>query len=103
MVSSVLGFSNLNKVRKETHFKTIKRTPMPVIPILASKCIPSKKVAIKPREPAWISFIVKRHIRKRGKAYRKAKRTNFKKLLQVPIFFKCSVPSLDLYNRIHTG
>ena len=43
---------------------------------LAAECIPNKTVRIKPFEPPWISCHVKRYIRKRKRAYRKAKRTN---------------------------
>ncbi|MCG8049353.1 MAG: reverse transcriptase domain-containing protein [Candidatus Thiodiazotropha endolucinida] len=43
---------------------------------LAQECIPTKKVRIKPTEPPWINCNIKRHIRKRKRAYKKAKRTN---------------------------
>ena len=43
---------------------------------IATECIPNKYVQIKPLEPPWISLNLKRHIRKRKRAYKKAKRTN---------------------------
>ena len=42
---------------------------------LADECIPNKTVRIKLFEPLWISCHVKRYIRKRKRAYKKAKRT----------------------------
>lgn len=43
---------------------------------LASECIPNKLVKIKPAEPSWINANIKQYIRKRKRAYRKARRTN---------------------------
>lgn len=43
---------------------------------LASQCIPNKLVKIKPAEPSWINANIKQYIRKRKRAYRKARRTN---------------------------
>ena len=43
---------------------------------LASECIPNKIVKIKPAEPSWINANIKQYIRKRKRAYRKARRTN---------------------------
>ena len=43
---------------------------------IASECIPNKIVRIKPSEPPWITTYVKRYIRKRKRAYKKAKRSN---------------------------
>lgn len=43
---------------------------------LAAECIPNKLIRIKPSEPSWITSNVKKYIRKRKRAYRKAKRTN---------------------------
>ena len=43
---------------------------------IATECIPNKHVQIKPLEPPWISLSLKRHIRKRKRAYKRAKRTN---------------------------
>ena len=47
-----------------------------VIHSIATACIPNKYVHIKLLEPPWISLNLKRHIRKRKQAYKKAKRTN---------------------------
>ena len=43
---------------------------------MAKECIPSRCINVKPSEPPWINLTIKRHIRKRKRAYRKAKRTN---------------------------
>ena len=42
----------------------------------ASECIQNKIVKIKPAEPSWINANIKQYIRKRKRAYRKARRTN---------------------------
>ncbi|MCG7868583.1 MAG: endonuclease/exonuclease/phosphatase family protein [Candidatus Thiodiazotropha taylori] len=43
---------------------------------MATECIPSRHVQIKPLDPPWLTTSLKRHIRKRKRAFRKAKRTN---------------------------
>ena len=43
---------------------------------LQTECIPNKIIKIKPTEPSWINAKIKQYIRKRKRAYRKAKRTN---------------------------
>ncbi|MCG8047724.1 MAG: reverse transcriptase domain-containing protein [Candidatus Thiodiazotropha endolucinida] len=43
---------------------------------LAKECIPFKKIKIRPFDPPWLNAILKRKIRKRKRAYKKAKRTN---------------------------
>ena len=43
---------------------------------LAAECIPNRYIKIKPLEPPWITSFLKRHIRKRKRAYKKAKKTN---------------------------
>ena len=59
---------------------------------MATECIPSRHVQIKPLDPPWLTASLKRHIRKRKRAFRKAKRTNldshwkkFKKLRNMVI------------------
>ena len=42
---------------------------------IAKDCIYSKTITVKPNEPKWINSDIKRHIRKRKRAYKKAKRT----------------------------
>ena len=42
---------------------------------LAETCIPNKTVTIRPTDPPWITPHIKRQIRTRKRAYRKAKRT----------------------------
>ena len=39
-------------------------------------CIPNRQVTIRPTEPPWITTLIKKHIRMRKRAYKKAKRTN---------------------------
>ena len=43
---------------------------------LASECIPNRVIRIKPSDPPWITSTLKKFIRKRKRAYRKAKTTN---------------------------
>ena len=43
---------------------------------LALECIPNRVIRIKPSDPPWMTSTLKRFIRKRKRAYRKAKRTN---------------------------
>jgi len=43
---------------------------------ISKKCVPNKIVTIKPNEPPWMDGNIKRQIRKRKRAYKKAKRTN---------------------------
>ena len=43
---------------------------------MASECIPNKHITVKPSDPPWITSFLKRQIRKRRRAYRKAKKTN---------------------------
>ena len=43
---------------------------------IAKECIPNRCINVKPSEPPWINLTIKRHIRKRNRVYRKAKRTN---------------------------
>ena len=42
---------------------------------ITETCIPNKTVTIRPSDPPWITSTIKRYIRKRKRAYRKAKRT----------------------------
>ena len=44
---------------------------------IASQCIPNKHVRIRPLDPPWLSSTLKRQIRKRKRAYKRAKVTNF--------------------------
>ena len=44
--------------------------------MVAKECIPNRKTRIKPDEPAWINSEIRRLIKKRKRAFRKAKRTN---------------------------
>ncbi|MES9991692.1 MAG: reverse transcriptase domain-containing protein, partial [Candidatus Thiodiazotropha sp.] len=43
---------------------------------IAGECIPNKEIRVRPFELPWITCSIKRHIRKRKRAYKKAKRTN---------------------------
>ena len=42
---------------------------------IAKECIPNRQITIRPSEPPWITTEIKRKIRKRKRAYRKAKST----------------------------
>ena len=44
--------------------------------MIAKECVPNRKTRIKPDVPAWINSEIRRLIRKRKTAFRKAKRTN---------------------------
>ena len=44
--------------------------------LIAKECIPNKVVTIKPSNPPWLTTRIKQVIRKRKRAYRKAKHTN---------------------------
>ena len=39
-------------------------------------CIPNKVITIIPSDPPWITILIKRHIRKRKRAYKRTKLTN---------------------------
>ena len=43
---------------------------------IAHECIPNRQVRVKISEPPWLTTYVKRHIRNRKRAYRKAKQSN---------------------------
>ncbi|MEW8512948.1 MAG: hypothetical protein AB2608_19100, partial [Candidatus Thiodiazotropha sp.] len=43
---------------------------------IAKECIPNKTIRVRPSDPPWITSYIKHHIRKRKRAYRKAKHTN---------------------------
>lgn len=44
---------------------------------IARECIPNKQIRVKRSDPPWLTTLLKRHIRKRKRAFRKAKRSNF--------------------------
>ena len=43
---------------------------------IANECIPNRHIRVKPTDPPWITTFLKRYIRKRKRAFRKAMRTN---------------------------
>ena len=43
---------------------------------LTETCVPKKIVTFRSSDPPWLTTAIKKHIRKRKKAYRKAKQTN---------------------------
>ena len=43
---------------------------------ITNSCIPNRQVTIWPTEPPWITTLIKKHIRMRKRAYKKAERTN---------------------------
>ena len=54
-----------------THANKINTT----VTSFAKECIPNRCIKVKTSEPPWINSTIKRNIRKRKRAYRKAKRT----------------------------
>ena len=45
---------------------------------ISKLCIPNKNIKVRPSDPPWITTFIKRYIRKRKRAYRKAKQTNLR-------------------------
>ena len=43
---------------------------------IAIECVPNRHIKVKPSDPPWLTTFLKRYIRKRKRAFRKAKRTN---------------------------
>ena len=43
---------------------------------LSHECIPNKNIKVRPYEPPWLTTFLKRKIRQRKRAYKKAKRTH---------------------------
>lgn len=43
---------------------------------LTTECVPNRNVRIRPSEPPWLTTNIKKHIRKRKRAYKKAKQIN---------------------------
>ena len=43
---------------------------------LSKQCIPNKVLTIRPSDPPWMNSFIRKQIRKRKRAYHKAKRTN---------------------------
>ena len=43
---------------------------------LTETCVPNKIVTFRSSDPPWLTTVIKKHIRKRKRAYRKAKQTN---------------------------
>ena len=43
---------------------------------LSTECIPNKTIRIRPSDPPWITTAIRKQIRKRKRAYRKAKSSN---------------------------
>lgn len=50
------------------------------INLLTTECVPNKNVRIRPSDPPWITTAIKKQIRKRKRAYKKAKRINTTRL-----------------------
>ena len=46
---------------------------------LTETCVPNKIVTFRPSDPPWLTTAIKKHIRKRKRAYRKAKKLIFKR------------------------
>ena len=61
---------------KNTNINTYAQNITQHIISIAKECIPNKIVTINSSDPPWITTTIKRYIRKRQKAYRKAKLIN---------------------------
>ncbi|MCG8032214.1 MAG: endonuclease/exonuclease/phosphatase family protein [Candidatus Thiodiazotropha taylori] len=46
---------------------------------IAKECIPNRTIKVKPSDPPWLTSFIKRHIRKRKRAYKKALRSNLER------------------------
>ena len=69
---NAVDWNSLQDNNIDTYANNIHSTVMS----LATECIPNKHVRVRPVEPAWINSKIKRYIRKRKRAYKRAKRTN---------------------------
>ena len=69
---NAVDWNSLQDNNIDTYANNIHSTVMS----LATECIPNKHVRVRPVEPAWIYSKIKRYIRKRKRAYKRAKRTN---------------------------
>ena len=54
---------------------TYTRNITDAILMVCNECIPNKTVRIRPSEPPWITTYIKKMIRKRKRAYKRAKRS----------------------------
>ena len=43
---------------------------------ITTECVPNRSIKVKPSDPPWLTSALKRHIRKRKRAYKKALRSN---------------------------
>ena len=43
---------------------------------ITTECVPNRNIKVKPSDPPWLTSALKRHIRKRKRAYKKALRSN---------------------------
>ncbi|MCG8096458.1 MAG: endonuclease/exonuclease/phosphatase family protein, partial [Candidatus Thiodiazotropha endolucinida] len=46
---------------------------------IAKECIPNRTIKVRPSDPPWLTSFLKRHIRKRKRAYRKALHSNLER------------------------
>jgi len=69
---SNIEWNNVYSDNIDTFTKTLTNTVLAT----AADCIPSKEVTVRPAKPPWLSSEIKLKIRKRKRAYRKAKTTN---------------------------
>ena len=68
---------------------------------IANECIPSIYTRVKPSDPPWLKTFLKRYIRKRKRAFRKAKRTNMKSHWKTFKKFRNKVTTMIRYSK-HT-
>ena len=78
--SGHLQFNNslfwLQNLQKSENINTYAQNITQHIISIAKECIPNKIVNINTSDPPWITTTIKRYIRKRKRAYRKAKLLN---------------------------
>ena len=78
------NYNNLRNKARQTDWECLKDNDIDTyannisnqVSGLAAECIRNKLVRMKPSEPPWITSNVKKYIRKRKRAYKKAQRTN---------------------------
>ena len=69
---NAVDWDSLQDINIDTFANNIHSTVMS----LATECIPNKLARVRPTEPVWINSKIKIYIRKRKRAYKRAKRTN---------------------------
>ena len=68
-----MDWDSLQDNNVDTYSENITSTILSV----AKECIPNRQITIRPSDPPWLTTEIKLNIRKRKRAYRKAKSTGF--------------------------